>query len=96
MADAVRSVDSSEGEEEDYEDELDKEEGRSSQERGDGADEHHYRWWHVNKTGFPIAAETWERMWDHVIQVHPQGTQIARSIRDKLVKKVNMLQVLVF
>ena len=96
MADAVCSVDSSEGEEEDDEDEVGREEERSSQERGDGADEHHYRWWHVNKTGFPIAAETWERMWDHVIQVHPQGTQIARSIRDTLVKKVDMPKELVF
>lgn len=52
----------------------------------DDADQKH--WWHVNKTGFPIEEETWERMWDHVIQVHPQGIHAARSIRGKLIEKV--------
>ena len=38
-------------------------------------------WWHVNKGGFPVVDDTWERMWSHVIDVHPNGREIASNIR---------------
>ena len=66
----------------------DDEDGSSPEQDNDGQ----RHWWHVNKTGFPIEDETWERMWDHVIQVHPQGTQVARSIRGQLIEKVKLMQ----
>ena len=70
-------------EEEEQEDEK---EGAQDECDGEG---HQFRWWHVNKTGFPISEETWDRMWDHVIRVHPQGSRVAESIRGSpVVKKV--------
>ena len=45
-------------------------------------------WWHVNKGGFPICQETWERMWKYVAVAHPEGQRIAQSIREKTTKKV--------
>ena len=45
-------------------------------------------WWHVNKSGFPICQETWDRMWSHIAMVHPNGHEIALSIREKANKKV--------
>lgn len=63
------------------------------EEEKDGKGQGQYRWWHVNKTGFPIAEKTWECMWDHVIKVHPQGEQVARSIRDNPdLEKVDQLK----
>lgn len=47
------------------------------------------QWWHVNKGGFPIPEETWEEMWEHVIDIHPQGRAIAASIRGRPCKKVH-------
>ena len=47
------------------------------------------RWWHVNKGGFPIPADTWERMWKHVVDVHPNGQDVARAIRGRPCKKVS-------
>ena len=44
-------------------------------------------WWHVNKSGFPICEETWEKMWRYVESVHPDGTEVARRIRGQNVKK---------
>lgn len=45
-------------------------------------------WWHVNKGGFPIQEETWEKMWSYVIATHPEGASVATSIRGKSCKKV--------
>lgn len=45
-------------------------------------------WWHVNKTGFPISAHTWEKLWDHILDVHPDGEVLARDIREKPQSKV--------
>ena len=45
-------------------------------------------WWHVNKGGFPIPAHTWEKMWEHVTVVHPEGEHLAREIRGKSQKRV--------
>lgn len=45
-------------------------------------------WWHVNKNGFPVCEETWEKMWSYVLRVHPQGEDVARRIRgQKQLKK---------
>ena len=44
-------------------------------------------WWHVNKNGFPMCEETWEKMWSYVLRVHPQGEDVARRIRGQKLKK---------
>ncbi len=40
-------------------------------------------WWHVNKGGFPIPQDTWERMWTYVVATHPEGIEIVLNIRGK-------------
>lgn len=35
----------------------------------------------VNKSGFPLDGQTWERMWGHVERVHPDGGAVAAAIR---------------
>lgn len=35
----------------------------------------------VNKSGFPLDGQTWERMWGHVERVHPDGSAVAAAIR---------------
>ncbi len=45
-------------------------------------------WWHVNKGGFPIPDSTWKKMWDHILDTHPEGEKIAKSIREKSCKMV--------
>ena len=47
-------------------------------------------WWHVNKGGFPIPKEPWERMWQHIRDVHPDGLEVAKSIRGQHCKKVSV------
>lgn len=47
-------------------------------------------WWHVNKTGFPICEETWEKMWSYVASVHPEGNEVAQSIQSSPAKKVRV------
>ncbi|XP_065919937.1 tubulinyl-Tyr carboxypeptidase 2-like isoform X1 [Dysidea avara] len=47
------------------------------------------KWWHVNKGGFPIASDTWDKMWYYVRQVHPDGEQVEVSIRGELHAKVS-------
>lgn len=44
-------------------------------------------WWHVNKNGFPVCEETWEKMWSYVLKVHPQGEEVAGHIRGQKLKK---------
>ena len=46
-------------------------------------------WWHVNKGGFPIPADTWERMWQHIVDVHPNGREVAMAIRGQSCKRVS-------
>lgn len=38
--------------------------------------------WYVNKDSFPMSSKTWERMWDYVERVHPDGGKIACAIRN--------------
>jgi len=35
---------------------------------------------HVNKSGLPLDTNTWERMWDRVSDIHPNGTRIQYNI----------------
>lgn len=44
-------------------------------------------WWHVNKNGFPLCEETWEKMWSYILKVHPQGEEVTRHIRGQKLKK---------
>lgn len=37
----------------------------------------------VNKSGFPIDDKTWDRMWDHVARIHPDGYDVIHKVRDK-------------
>lgn len=39
-------------------------------------------WWHVNKSGFPICQETWDKMWSYVSTVHPNGHELTQAIQD--------------
>lgn len=36
---------------------------------------------YVNRGGFPLDEETWERMWRHVARIHPTGEDLGRKIR---------------
>ncbi|XP_030635693.1 tubulinyl-Tyr carboxypeptidase 1 [Chanos chanos] len=35
----------------------------------------------VNRGGFPVNEETWERMWQHIARIHPDGGAVAKKIR---------------
>lgn len=46
-------------------------------------------WFYINKGGFPIDKSTWERMWTHIVKIHPDGTNVVNKIRhcDDLAEK---------
>lgn len=35
----------------------------------------------VNRGGFPVDEETWDRMWRHVARIHPSGELLEKEIR---------------
>lgn len=37
---------------------------------------------YVNKEGFPVSTNVWERMWNHVKKIHPDGEQMIDKIRN--------------
>ena len=37
---------------------------------------------YVNKEGFPVSTNVWERMWNHVKKIHPDGDQMIDKIRN--------------
>lgn len=45
----------------------------------------------VNKSGFPIDNKTWDRMWDHVARIHPDGHDVTHQVRDK--KELPMVNI---
>ncbi|KAI8787736.1 vasohibin-1, partial [Biomphalaria glabrata] len=53
-----------------------------SEDKDEAQEENGVLFW-VNKSGFPIDSETWERMWDHIIKIHPDGIDIVRKLRHK-------------
>ncbi|XP_026209441.1 tubulinyl-Tyr carboxypeptidase 1 isoform X2 [Anabas testudineus] len=36
---------------------------------------------YINRGGFPVDEETWERMWRHVARIHPNGEDLGKEIR---------------
>ncbi|XP_070569626.1 tubulinyl-Tyr carboxypeptidase 1-like [Ptychodera flava] len=37
---------------------------------------------YVNKDGFPINRKTWDRMWNHVAKIHPEGDKMVARVKD--------------
>lgn len=38
-------------------------------------------WFLVNKNGFPVDDVTWDRMWEHVAKIHPDGPKMTKTVR---------------
>lgn len=51
------------------------------------------QWWHVNRGGFPIPEATWEKMWQHVTDTHPNGAAIPESIRERPCRRVSYMSM---
>ncbi|ELT94112.1 hypothetical protein CAPTEDRAFT_139464 [Capitella teleta] len=39
-------------------------------------------WFYVNQSGFPMDSFTYDRMWNHVSKLHPEGYRMAPDIQD--------------
>ena len=39
-------------------------------------------WFYINQGGFPIDSFTWERMWNHIVKIHPEGLNVVNKVRD--------------
>ncbi|XP_025103717.1 LOW QUALITY PROTEIN: vasohibin-2-like [Pomacea canaliculata] len=37
----------------------------------------------INRSGIPLDKPTWERMWEHVARVHPEGVAMTKKIRNQ-------------
>jgi hypothetical protein len=47
-------------------------------------------WFYVNKSGFPMDTFTYDRMWNHIMKLHPEGCTIMQKIKSaKDLQEVN-------
>jgi len=62
---------------------------------GDAKKPGHGVCFYVNKSGLPLDSHTWERMWDHISDIHPDGTRIQYAIRhEPCLPEVSKISVL--